>query len=54
MFIARINLDRVRFKCNFTIINRQPPPVNGFVGLTDARVWVMDIYEGVHFNEYAK
>ena len=27
----RRNLERVRFKCNFTIINRQSPPFDGFV-----------------------
>ena len=37
-FIPRRNLDRVRFKCNCTVINRQPLPVNGFVELTDTRV----------------
>ena len=53
-FIQRKHLQRVRVKCNFTIINLQPPPLNDFVELTDARVWVTDVYEGVYFNEYIK
>ena len=52
--MPRINSVHVRFKCNFTIINLEPPTVNGFVELTNPRVWVTDVHECVYFNEYAK
>ena len=53
-FIPKLNLEKVRFKCSFTIINRQPPPAVGFVELTDTRVWVTNVYERVYFNDFIK
>ena len=32
------NLQRICFKCSFTIINRQPPPRVGLVDILDIRV----------------
>ena len=54
VFIPQPNLSRVRFKCSFTIINDQPTPRVGFVEGTDSRVWQINVYEGVYFNEYVK
>ena len=54
VFIPQPNLSRVRFKCSFTIINHQPAPRVGFVEGTDSRVWQINVYEGVYFNEYVK
>lgn len=48
-FMPRRNLERVRFKWNLTIIICQSPYANGFVELTDARVCVLDVYDGVYF-----
>ena len=50
MFIPRRNLELVRFKCNVTIINCHLPLENVFVELTDTRVWITDVYEGVYFS----
>ena len=54
VFIPQPNLNRVRFKCSFTIINRQPAPRVGFVEVTKSRVWQTNVYEGIYFNEYVK
>ena len=53
-FFPRPNLEKVRFKCSFTIINRQPPPAVGFVEITDTAVWIANNYEGVYFNDFIK
>lgn len=53
-FIPRPNLRKVRFKCTFTIINRQPPLDVGFVEITSARVWVTNVYDGIYFGEIMK
>ena len=52
--VPRPNLEKVRFECSFTIINRQPLPAVGFVELTDRRVWVTNVYEEVYFNDFIK
>ena len=52
--VSSANLKRVRFNCSFTIINRLPPSAAGFVELTNFRVWVTNVYEGVYFNEFIK
>ena len=31
-------------------MNCQSPYVNDFTELTNARVWVLDVYDGVYFN----
>ena len=54
IFVPRPNLEKVIFKCSFTIINRQPPPAVGFGEITDTSVWVTSIYEGVYFNNFIK
>ena len=54
MFVPRANLRQVRFKCTFTIMNRQPPPAAGFVELTDSKVSQIDVYEGVYLNDFIK
>ena len=38
VFIPQPDLRRVRFKCSFTIIDRQPAPPPGYVEITDSRV----------------
>ena len=53
-FVPRQNLEKVRFKCSFTIIKRQPPPAVGFIELNGARVWVTNFYEGVYSNDFIK
>ena len=53
-FLLQRNLMPVKFRCSFTIINCQPPPMSGFVETADARVWVSDVYEGVYFNDFIK
>ena len=53
-FVTRANLTQVRFKCTFTIVNRQPSSAVGFVEFTDARVWQTDVYEGAYFNDFIK
>ena len=37
VFIPQPNHSRVRFKCSFKIINRQPAPRAGFLEVTDSR-----------------
>ena len=46
-FLPQRNLTPVKFKCSFTIINRQLLPMPGFLETVDARVWVTNVYEGV-------
>ena len=53
-FVPKPNLKKVSFKCIFTIINQQPPPAVGFVEITDTRVWVTSVYEGIYFNNFIK
>ena len=45
--IPRRNLEPVNFKCSFTKLNHQPPPMPGFVEVIVARVWVTNVYIGV-------
>ena len=54
MFIPRPNFRQVRFKCTFTIINRQTAPRARFADITDCRMWQTNVYDGVFFNDYAK
>ena len=37
IFLPRIVLREVRFKCSFTLINQQPPTERGFIELTSSR-----------------
>ena len=54
VFVPRPNLRQVRFKCSFTIINRQPAPRTGFVKITDSRVCQTNVCDGVYFNDFVK
>ena len=42
------------FKCSFTIVNSQPPLVQGSVETEDSRTWTTAVYDGVYFNDYIK
>ena len=54
VFVPRAHLRWVRFKCSYTIINRQPSPRPGFIEITDSRIWQTNVYDGVYFNEYVE
>ena len=54
VFIPRVDLRHVRFKCTFTILNSQPAPRAGFPEIVDSRVWQTNIYDGVYFNDFIK
>lgn len=43
-FILKPDLDKVEIKAVFCIINFQPPEQNGFVEITNSRIWSTDIY----------
>ena len=47
-------LGKSRFKCSFTIVNREPAPRNGFAKITDVRIWQTNVYDGVYFNSFIK
>ena len=53
-FVPRLNLSRVNFKCTFMLINQQLAPAVGFAEFTSSRVWVMNIFEIVYFNDFIK
>ena len=42
-FIPNADLKQSRFKCSFTIVNRQPTPRDGFAEITDSRIWQTNI-----------
>lgn len=48
------NLNEVKIKATFPIANFQPPEQNGFVEITDNRVWFEDVYDCVYFNGFVK
>ena len=50
-FVPRGNFEKVMFKGSVTMINRQPPPSVGFLDITNTRVWVTNVYEGIYFND---
>ena len=52
--VLRLNVKKVRFKCSFMLINRQPPPYAGMVELTASRIWLTNVYKGVYFNDFIK
>ena len=53
-FIPNADLRHSRFKCSFTIVNRQPDPRDGFAEITDSRIWKINVYDGVYFNDFIK
>ena len=48
------NLNEVKIKATFPIANFQPPEQNGFVEITDNRVWFEDVYDCVYFNGFLR
>ena len=42
------------FKRSFTIINCQPPPRVGFIGILFSRIWQTDVHSRIYFNNYVK
>lgn len=48
------NLNEVKIKATFPIANFQPPEQNGFVEITDNRVWFEDAYDCVYFNGFVR
>ena len=53
-FIPNADLRQCRFKCFFTIVNRQPAPRDGFAKITYSRIWQTNVYDGVFFNVFIK
>ena len=53
-FIPNTDLRQSRFKCSFTIVNRQPAPRDGFAEITDIRIWQTIVYDGIYFNDFIK
>lgn len=51
-FVPKSNLNKVKIKSNFSILNFQPPEQNSFVEITDGRIWSTDIYHCVYFNDF--
>ena len=43
-----------KFKCSFTIVNRQPALRNGFAVITDSRIRQTNVCDGVYFNDFIK
>lgn len=48
------NLNEVKIKATFPIAIFQPPEQNGFVEITDNRVWFEDVYDCVYFNGFVR
>ena len=53
-FIPNADLRQSRFKCFFTIVNRQFAPRDGFAEITDSRIWQANVHDGVYFNDFIK
>ena len=49
-FVSKNGRKRL-FKCSFTIVNFQLPPVHNAAEIQDSRTWTTNVYEGVYFNE---
>ena len=45
---------KVQIKCTFAIVSFKPTPADGLAELTHIRVWSVNIYSCVYFNEYVK
>ena len=45
---------KVIIKATISILNFQPPEQNGFLEITDSRIWSTDIYDCVYFNSFAR
>ena len=44
---------KVKKKCQFSILNYQPPPEDGFVEVTDIKIWSTDLLY-LCFNDFVK
>ena len=53
-FRPNADLRQSRFKCSFTMINRQPTPRDGFPEVTDSRILKTNVYKGIYFNDFIK
>ena len=53
-FVPLADLRQVKFKCSFTIVNRQPVLRTGFVEIPNSRMWQTNVYEAVYFNDFIK
>ena len=53
-FIPNADLRQSRFKSFFTIVNRQLATRDGFVEITDSRIWQTNVHDGVYFNDFIK
>ena len=41
--VPQPNLEKIKIKANFSTLNFQLPEQNGFVQITDIRIWSMDV-----------
>ena len=53
-YTLNVDLRQPRFKCSFTIINRQTAPRDGFTEITNSKIWQTNVYEDVYFNDFIK
>ena len=53
-FRPNADLRQSKFKCSFTMINRQSAPRDGFPEVTDSSIWQTNVYKGVYFNDFIK
>ena len=53
-FVLKPNLNKAKIKATFSILNFQPPEQNGFLEITDSRIWSTDIHECVYFNDFVR
>ena len=52
-FIPNADFRQSRFKCYFTIVNRQPTP-RVFSEITNSRIWKTNVYDRVYFHDFIK
>ena len=53
-FIPDAALRQSKFKCSFTVVNRQPVPRNDSAEITDSTIWQTNVHDGVYFNDFMK
>ena len=53
-FAPGSTLEKVKIKATFSTVNFQPQKQNGFVEITDSRIWSADVYECVYFSNFVR
>ena len=53
-FTPGSTLEKVKIKATFSTVNFQPQKQNGFVEITDSRIWSADVYECVDFSNFVR